>query len=824
MLADQPSGGRTGGVYIPPFKLAQLHQLQQADAARANQADSVDNQKKTWEALRKSLNGLINKINVGNIKNIIPELFSENLIRGRGLLARAIMKAQLASPGFTHIYASLIAVINTKLPEIGELVVKRVVYGFKRAYKRRDKLSAIALAKFIAHLVNHQVAHELLALQLLTVLLEEPTDDSVEIAVGFVKEVGQLLDQLSPQGVHAIFERFRGILHEGEIDKRVQYTIEGLFAIRKSGFRDYPAIPEELDLVEREDQITFEIGLDDDIDKEEMLDIFRPDPKYLENEKLWDAIRAEILGEVDEEEEEEEEGGGGEQENENGEGEESALVPIDNNKTLDLTEQDLVNLRRSIYLTIMSSISYEECCHKLVKLNIPDGYEKELCNMLVECCSNERSYLRYYGLMGQRFCTMHRKYQEAFDSVFLDQYTTIHRLETNKLRNVAKFFAQLLGTDSLPWTCFEYIKLNEYDTTSSSRIFIKVLCQELAEHMGLQTLKDRFSDVYMQEVFSGIFPTDQARNTRFAINFFTSIGLGGLTDGLREHLKNAPKLLAMQMQLQQQLHEAEKTKTRKTGRSSPPAKIQTLTADTVRGLPDRKASSSDRPPSPLSPPRRSEQSAIKRRGDSRSVSPPRRGRTSSPSPPRQSKRSVQNEAANDDDRSVPRSPSRSPSPPRRPLSDALPVERAARKRSASNSPPRRETRGRERSLSASPPRRPAVNESQPASTRVRDASEERDRRGRRDELRRSGSPKASSPQWKRQRRSPSPRRFDRRENGNGGREYRDDNTRDRDDNRKRRNDSRDRFNGRREDNRGRRADSRERRRRDDSRSPPRRAQ
>ena len=43
----------------------------------------------------------------------------------------------------------------------------------------------------------------------------EPTDDSVEIAVNFVKEVGQLLEELSPQGLHAIFERFRGILHEG---------------------------------------------------------------------------------------------------------------------------------------------------------------------------------------------------------------------------------------------------------------------------------------------------------------------------------------------------------------------------------------------------------------------------------------------------------------------------------------------------------------------------------------------------------------------------------------------------------------------------------
>ena len=42
---------------------------------------------------------------------------------------------QLSSPGFTHIYAALVAIINTKLPENGELVLKRVVHGFKRAYK-----------------------------------------------------------------------------------------------------------------------------------------------------------------------------------------------------------------------------------------------------------------------------------------------------------------------------------------------------------------------------------------------------------------------------------------------------------------------------------------------------------------------------------------------------------------------------------------------------------------------------------------------------------------------------------------------------------------
>lgn len=57
----------------------------------------------------------------------------------------------------------------------------------------------------------------------------------------------------------------------------------------------------------------------------------------------------------------------------------------------------------------------------------------------------------------------------------------IHRLETNKLRNVAKFFAHLLGTDALPWHVLAYIRLTEEDTTSSSRIFIKILFQVIEQ-------------------------------------------------------------------------------------------------------------------------------------------------------------------------------------------------------------------------------------------------------------------------------------------------------------------------------------------------------
>ena len=47
------------------------------------------------------------------------------------------VKAQTASPTFTHVYAGLAAIINTKFPNIGELLLKRLIINFKRGFKRK---------------------------------------------------------------------------------------------------------------------------------------------------------------------------------------------------------------------------------------------------------------------------------------------------------------------------------------------------------------------------------------------------------------------------------------------------------------------------------------------------------------------------------------------------------------------------------------------------------------------------------------------------------------------------------------------------------------
>ncbi|MEW5303967.1 MAG: hypothetical protein WDW36_006610 [Sanguina aurantia] len=638
-----PPAAKTGGVYIPPFKLARM-------MTEVEDRSSPEYQRLTWEALKKSLNGVINKVNAANIKMILAEVFRENLVRGRGLFCRSMMKSQMASPGFSPIYSALVAVINTKFPELVELLLSRLILQFKRSYKRNDKPVCSAAAKFIAHLVNQGVANEVLALEMLLLMLENPTDDGVEMSVEFVKEVGAFLQEAMPAGLHSIFERFRAVLHEGQIDKRVQFIIEGLFAIRKAGFdaSGFKAVKPELDLVEADDQITHELDLTMPLKAEMELDVFKVDEGFVENEKRYAAMSREILGEEEEADangegaDDEEEDTDGEEEDDDedgnggggggGGGGEAAQQAIQ-----DQTQTNLVNLRRTLYLTLMSSFDFEEAGHKLLKVATAPGQEIEVVKMVIECCAQERTYKRFFGLLAARFCFVGRVYQvggmehgiggarggethqgqgfrgvtvpgaapvgrractaplcaarrarwsgpdagwerrlqpvtdaqhpdrsvaatihhtpasltetnrDLYEGMFQEQYAIIHRLETNKLRNIASLFAHMLSADALPWTALSCIRLTEADTTSSSRIFIKYLFQELSSTMGLLKLNERLGDRSYGEAFDGVFPKTSPQDMRFSINFFTSIGLGGLTDRSRDEYKAA---LARQAQQQ----------------------------------------------------------------------------------------------------------------------------------------------------------------------------------------------------------------------------------------------------------------------------------
>lgn len=59
----------------------------------------------------------------------------------------------------------------------------------------------------------------------------------------------------------------------------------------------------------------------------------------------------------------------------------------------------------------------------------------------------------------------------------------------------------------------------------------------------MENLKKKLNDESLKPHLENLFPKNSVQNARFSINFFTSIGLGALTEDLREFLQQAPKIL-----------------------------------------------------------------------------------------------------------------------------------------------------------------------------------------------------------------------------------------------------------------------------------------
>ena len=77
--------------------------------------------------------------------------------------------------------------------------------------------------------------------------------------------------------------------------------------------------------------------------------------------------------------------------------------------------------------------------------------------------------------------------------------------------NLYLVLQHLLYSDGISWGVLSNIRLTEDDTTSSSRIFIKILFQALSEDMGLIELNARLQEPSLQPFFGGIFPKVRPR-------------------------------------------------------------------------------------------------------------------------------------------------------------------------------------------------------------------------------------------------------------------------------------------------------------------------
>lgn len=468
-------------------------------------------QRKNWEYISHFIDGLIDKLDLSNVEECYWALFKVNFVRARRVLIKSILNHQEVHAKKSILHAALVTLINSVDPGMGEELAKEATSLFLKGYERNDKRLCYTMIEFIAELFNYEVVHEILILQIFHLLTENLNESSSGLVILFMTLTGKRLSLLSKTAHNLVYERLRSFLQEETLKKETSERIECLFDLRR---RNYPSTPPLLNLPKHNIFThTLIIDLDKPFIPTDTLEAFDYDPNYFETEEAFEKLRAKVLAENQ--------------------------APTPNNVSeavRDKSEANDLQFKKKIYLVLKGSLSGDEAAHKLLKLRVNDREKDKIAEILVLACSQEVTYSKFYGVISERLCCGHRSWQRSFRTIFRLNYVDIDNLEAKQIRNIGKFWGHLLASDYVGFEVMQYIHITEDETTSAGRVFLKFLFQELVAELGLCALKERLEEPYVQPYLRDVFPINNMESVRFSVNFFTAIGLGGLTDTMRERL------------------------------------------------------------------------------------------------------------------------------------------------------------------------------------------------------------------------------------------------------------------------------------------------
>ncbi|KAL1703573.1 armadillo-type protein [Schizophyllum commune] len=175
-------------------------------------------------------------------------------------------------------------------------------------------------------------------------------------------------------------------------------------------------------------------------------------------------------------------------------------------KLLKLARKQGMNtdIRRSIFVVLMSSDDYVDACERLGQLNLTEVQQREIVRVLLHCCGNEAAYNPYYALVGQHLCRQSHSYKITLQFCLWDFLRDLGETrvggaevvknlgETNddsddeerakkispaRMRNVAKLYAWWIAKDATSLTILKPVDFTVLKPRG--RAFLRELLEQI---------------------------------------------------------------------------------------------------------------------------------------------------------------------------------------------------------------------------------------------------------------------------------------------------------------------------------------------------------
>ena len=416
------------------------------------------------QQLRRQLLGLLNKLSESNLISILREVETTYSNNARqhvtstliDLLIGLISDRSTLSDTFMILHAAFVSAVHKTIGvDIVAQLIEMLVEKFDATYDATTDSSKepVNLISFLAQLYNFQVIGSEIVFDYVRMFLSTLSELNTELLLRIVKLSGQQLRQDDPTSLKDITVMLHRTVASGDeasMSVRTKFMIETISNLRNNKLKanvDASSIVSEHLARMRKLLVT----LNTRAKASEPLRASLNDIRNSENQGKWWLVGASWK-----------------------KPEERPMqkfpnqeINAENDAEFDLVrlakEQGMnTDIRRAIFITIMSATDYKNAHERLLRLSLTRSQEVEIPRVLLHCVGAEQRYNPYYSRIGQRLCAEHklrmafqfalwdlfkRMDESDIDGAGLDDVT--HRPSTIVVVNVAKFFGDLLTIQKL---------------------------------------------------------------------------------------------------------------------------------------------------------------------------------------------------------------------------------------------------------------------------------------------------------------------------------------------------------------------------------------
>ncbi|KAJ8931819.1 hypothetical protein NQ314_015215 [Rhamnusium bicolor] len=483
--------------YIPP-------------AVRAKLVTGMPEDKKRLEKLnrlKRQLKGLLNRLAESNMHNIatqMEELYMNNSRNDMNDTLTNLMMESLISQVVTperllieHIV--LITVLHANVgTEVGAHFLQSIIKKFDEYVNVNQDVENKTLdniVNIVSQLYNFKLFEAKLLYEILYKLSTKFEEKDVECILNILKSVGFTLRKDDPLALKNLIldlqKRAANTSEEVRDNPRVKFMLEILLAIKNNNVTKIPnydtSYSERLKklmkgFIRKGNYVTqLSISLEDLLKAEERGKWWVVGSAWTgnapENKKLETSSKAEGFPE----------------------------------KLLELARKQRMNTdtRRNIFCIIMSAEDYLDAFEKLLRLSLKNQQEREIINVILHCCLQEKAYNPYYAVLAQKFCEFDRKYQMTIKCSIWDKLKSLDDHSGSQISNLAKMLTHLFLEKGLPISTLKIVQFSELD-----KVTLRFMRQIL---LGILLHKDEDSCL---SVFENVAQSDKLKLFRESLRLF----------------------------------------------------------------------------------------------------------------------------------------------------------------------------------------------------------------------------------------------------------------------------------------------------------------